>query len=114
MKRLVPTRHAALRYAERINPSLDVVSAWNFVTQEIRVSIPLPLRQARVRWARHGSSDKGRKTPLPKFVSQYRFTPRALLIVAGSQVVTVFEVSTEDLATVLVWCLFRDWVDDEV
>lgn len=36
MKKLVPTRQGAFLYAERIRPSLDVASAWNFVTRPPR------------------------------------------------------------------------------
>lgn len=102
--------HACQRWAERIE---DVSNTWQAhyrIQQEILKAFILPNRLASLRWV--PKYQPGLTRVLRRQGVRYRITGKALFITQGHLVLTVFEITSEDLAILLVWTIFGQWVDE--
>lgn len=102
-----PTRHAAERYQERVDPTASLGLAWRAIERNMTRAVKIPLRYAKERWTT-------RDAPIPKRVNMdWWLSAEMLTVVVSGRIVTLWEVTDDDdIATGLVWITMRTWVGD--
>lgn len=92
------TQHAIDRWSERVDPGLTPGRAAAALRSAAASGVPLPPRIIRSIWCRLGSRRARRCTT-------YLVSTRALLVVRSGVIVTVFGVSEEQFASLVVWAV---------
>lgn len=102
------TSHACQRWQQRVNSQPGVTKA---IKSCMKGAMAIPNRYTR-RWGRITWS-KSVARSMRKRGTRYYFTPAAVLITCGDRIVTVVDVTDDDLATFLVWKMMNFWLEEE-
>jgi len=100
MRRCLVTVHASERAVERFG--VPQSAARRFVDRHCQGSIKLPYRLAQ--------SLMRRARPARKGCPVFRVSGDVMLVCRGRRVVTVWRLTTEELATVLTWLSTGRWI----
>jgi hypothetical protein len=85
-----PTRHAAERYQERVDPTASLGLAWRAIERNMTRAVKIPLRYAKERWTT-------RDAPIPKRVNMdWWLSAEMLTVVVSGRIVTLWEVTDDD------------------
>lgn len=106
------SHHACDRWNQRalgVDDGGDSWGARSQVQDAVKAAVLIPNRLT-ARWV-----PRYRKAATAQFRKQgirYRFHPAGMLVMGGKRVITVLPASEDDLATVLVWMMLGQWLDE--
>jgi hypothetical protein len=107
------TYHAMLRWQQRVDPRASLRQARNAIAECARNAIRINARLARRHWGKKPYDELAPKTTAWHRNIEYLFSPSAVLVCHRDVILTVLEVTLEDLAAMLVLTTMRTWTGRE-
>jgi hypothetical protein len=107
------TYHAMQRWQQRVDPLASLRQAKRAITKCAQGAVRINARLAREHWGRKPYDELARKTTSWHRNIEYLFSPSAVLVCHRDVILTVLEVTLEDVAAMLVLMTMQTWTGRE-
>lgn len=104
MKKCIVTKHALQRATERLDVSNE--NAYSYIQNAWKLSVSVPKKVA--------SHLVGREILKRKGSPKFRISSSILLVCKGNIVVTLWQITPDQLADIFVWLAFGCWPDTDL